>query len=73
MINKITQILLSITIIIGYMMVLFFTIIGIDAVFKMETALGYIFTILCSLDITLCSCYAVINAQAKAPKDQVKL
>jgi hypothetical protein len=65
MINKITQILLSITIVISYIMVLFFTIVGIDAVFKIETALGYIFTVLCSLATTLCSCYTVMNTQAK--------
>ena len=62
---KIIQILLNIAIVAGYMMVLFFTLVGVDAVFKMNTALGYIFTVLCGLATTLCSCYALINTNPK--------
>ena len=63
--DKITYALLRMIIVIGYVFVLVFTLVGIDAVFKINTVYGYIFMMLCGLGITLCSCYAAINLKPK--------
>jgi hypothetical protein len=63
--DKITYAFLGTIIVISSILVLFFTLIGIDAVFKMNTVYGYIFMVLCGVAITLCSCYAVINLKPK--------
>jgi hypothetical protein len=67
--SNIKYILLNIALIAGSIMVFFFSLVGIDVVFKMNTVYGYIFMMLCGASITLCSCYAAINIKAlKATK-----
>jgi hypothetical protein len=69
MMGTVNYILLNILLIFAYMVVLFFTLVGIDVVFEMNTWWGFICTIICGLSITLCSCYAAINVNLlKKPK-----
>ena len=68
---KVKQILLNVAAISTVIMLLFFTLIGVDVVLKIGTFWGYIFTVLCGVTITSCVCYVVIHA-SKALKEQVK-
>ena len=70
MIAEIKQVLLNVAAISTFIILLFFTLIGVDTVLKIGTFWGYIFTMLCTLSLTFCCCVSIHASQSTKGESQ---
>ncbi|MFT6835111.1 MAG: hypothetical protein ACJA0H_001145 [Francisellaceae bacterium] len=63
--NKIFYLFANIVLITGYLLILFFVLLGIDVIFELETFRGFMFMIVSSFYVSSCSTAMAIIIKSK--------